>query len=413
MPADLPVEEPARRVSAPDDETVGAYSWARSFRIWDTYFALIWLATLVFVLGTGYPGWPVRVVAAALLVPLVPLFVWVGRPILRGDPPEERQALGYLLAAMALFLPSAVLVGETRLMTFALVPQCFMTLRMRQALVAVVVINLVPVAGWALVWWPSDQDVFFNALFAVVTLVFSVALGGWVIRIIEQSQERAALIAELDASRHEVSRLSAAHGALAERERMAREIHDTLAQGFTSLLMLIQAVEAELDHDVPQARRHLVLMDETARQNLAEARALVAGGAPADLDGASLPDALRRLAARHEATLDVTGSVRPLPAGPEVVALRSCQEALTNSRKHAGSSFAVGICLAYTDDALTVSVRDDGCGFDPRTVTGGYGLAGLRARATEAGGTSEVRSAPGDGTTVTVRLPVPSPRSAW
>ncbi|WP_234443116.1 sensor histidine kinase [Streptomyces cellulosae] len=407
------MEEPARRVSVPDDDTAGAYSWARSFRIWDTYFALIWLATLVFVLGTGYPGWPVRVAAAALLVPLVPLFVWVGRPILRGDPPEERQALGYLLAAMALFLPSAILVGETRLMTFALVPQCFMTLRMRQALVAVVVINLVPVAGWALLWWPSDQDVFFNSLFAVVTLVFSVALGGWVIRIIEQSQERAALIAELDASRHEVSRLSAAHGALAERERMAREIHDTLAQGFTSLLMLIQAVEAELDHDVPQARRHLALMDETARQNLAEARALVAGGAPADLDGASLPDALRRLAARHEATLLVTGSVRPLPAGPEVVALRSCQEALTNARKHAGSSFAVGICLAYTDDALTVSVRDDGCGFDPRTVTGGYGLAGLRARATEAGGTSEVRSAPGDGTTVTVRLPVPSPRSAW
>ncbi|MDL5200414.1 sensor histidine kinase [Streptomyces sp. ALI-76-A] len=395
------------------DDTVGAYTWARSFRIWDTYFALIWLATLVFVLGTAHPAWPVRVVAAGLLIPLVPLFVWIGRPILRGDPPEERQALGYLVAAMALFLPSAILVGETRLMTFALVPQCFMTLRMHRALAAVAVINLVPVLGWALVWWPSHQDVFFNTLFALVTLVFSVAVGSWVIRIIEQSQERAALITELDASRHEVSRLSAERGALAERERMAREIHDTLAQGFTSLLMLIQAVEAELDHDVPQARRHLALMDETARQNLAEARALVAGGAPADLAGASLPDALRRLATRHEATLDVTGSARPLPAGAEVVALRTCQEALANARRHAGSSPAVGICLAYADEHLTVSVRDDGCGFDPETVRGGYGLAGLRARATEVGGTAQVRSVPGDGTTVTVRLPVPPPRSAW
>jgi signal transduction histidine kinase len=73
----------------------------------------------------------------------------------------------------------------------------------------------------------------------------------------------------------------------------------------------------------------------------------------------------------------------------------------------------VEICLAYADEALTVSVRDDGCGFDPRAVTWGYGLAGLRARATEVGGTAEVRSAPGDGTTVTVRLPVPPPRSAW
>ncbi|MFG2729645.1 sensor histidine kinase [Streptomyces canus] len=389
----------------------GAYSWDRSFRLWDTYFALIWLATLVFVLGTAHPGWPVRVTAAALLVPLVPLFLRVGRPLLRQDPPDARKALAYLGAMMALFLPSAILVGETRLMTFALVPQCFMTLRMRWAPTAVAVINLAPVAGWALLWRPSEQDVFFNGVFAVVTLVFSVAVGSYVIRIIEQSQERAALIAELDSSRHEVSRLSVAHGALTERQRMAREIHDTLAQGFTSLLMLIQAVEAELDHDMPQARRHLALMDETARQNLAEARALVADGTPADLAGATLPDALFRLTARHFAKLAVTGQVRPLPAGAEVVALRSCQEALTNCRKHAGSSATVTIDLDYADESLTLSVRDDGHGFDPGAACDGYGLAGLRARATEVGGTVRVHSAPGGGTTVTVRLPVPPPRS--
>ncbi|MEU0211062.1 sensor histidine kinase [Streptomyces canus] len=389
----------------------GAYSWDRSFRLWDTYFALIWLATLVFVLGTAHPGWPVRVTAAALLVPLVPIFLRVGRPLLRQDPPDARKALAYLGSMMALFLPSAILVGETRLMTFALVPQCFMTLRMRWAPTAVAVINLAPVAGWALLWRPSEQDVFFNGLFAVVTLVFSVAVGSYVIRIIEQSQERAALIAELDSSRHEVSRLSAAHGALTERQRMAREIHDTLAQGFTSLLMLIQAVEAELDHDMPQARRHLALMDETARQNLAEARALVADGTPADLAGATLPDALFRLTARHSAKLAVTGRVRPLPAGAEVVALRSCQEALTNCRKHAGSSATVTIDLDYADESLTLSVRDDGHGFDPGAACDGYGLAGLRARATEVGGTVRVHSTPGGGTTVTVRLPAPVPRS--
>jgi signal transduction histidine kinase len=387
-------------------DAASAYHWERSFRLWDMYFALIWVATLVFVLGAGRPGWPARVVAAALLALLIPLFAGVGRPLLRQDPSDERRALVYLTAALALFLPSAVLVGETRLMTFALVPQCFMTLRMRWALVAVAVINFAPVIGWALLWWPSDEDVFFNVLFAVVTFVFSAAVGGWVIRIIEQSQERAALITELDASRHEVARLSTAHGALAERERLAREIHDTLAQGFTSLVMLIQAVEAELEHDLPEARRHLRLMDATARQNLAEARALVAGGAPADLDGASLPDALGRLAARHDAALEVTGPVRMLPAGPEVVALRACQEALANARKHAGSSVAVGVSLAYADDMLTVSVRDDGPGFDPGSARGGYGLTGLRARAVEVGGTAEVRSAPDDGTVVTVRLPV-------
>ncbi|MER6078784.1 sensor histidine kinase [Streptomyces sp. NPDC001833] len=384
-----------------------AHAWDRTIRLWDVYFAVAWAATLAFVLGAEFPGWPVRLVAALLLVPLVPWYLMVGRALIQLEQPAERLTTPYLAGAMVLFLPSAVLVGETRLMAFALIPQCFMTLRRRRALIAVTVINLAPVAGWALLWRPDAAALFGNLLFSTVTLVFSVVIGSWIIRIIEQSEERAELIAELDASRHEVSRLSAAHGALAERERMAREIHDTLAQGFTSLLMLVQAVEAELDHDLPEARRHLALMDETARQNLAEARALVAGGTPADLDGASLPDALRRLVDRHGAAgLDVTGPVRPLPAGAEVVALRSCQEALTNARKHAGSPVSVGIRLCYDADSLTVAVHDDGRGFDPAAVCSGYGLAGLRARAAEAGGTATVRSAPGAGTTVTVRLPV-------
>lgn len=389
-----------------------AHAWDRSVRLWDAYFAVAWVATVAFVLGAAQQGWTVRAVAAGLLVPLVPLYVRVGRALIQEDPPEQGRALRYLAAALALFLPSAILVDETRLVAFALIPQCFMTLRMRWALLAVSLINLAPVVGWALLRRPGGEAVFAGFLFAGMMLVFSVVIGSWIIRIIEQSQERADLIAELDESRHEISRLSAAHGALTERERMAREIHDTLAQGFTSLLMLIQAVEAELDDDLPQARRHLALMDATARQNLAEARALVAGGTPADLDGASLPDALRRLAERHDAALEVTGPVRALPAGPEVVALRACQEALTNARKHAGGSAISSVRLTYTDDALTLSVRDDGLGFDPEAVTAGYGLAGLRARAAEVGGTARIRSAPGCGTAVTVHLPVPPPRSS-
>ncbi|MGW3143050.1 sensor histidine kinase, partial [Streptomyces sp. NPDC001139] len=124
------------------------------------------------------------------------------------------------------------------------------------------------------------------------------------------------------------------------------------------------------------------------------------------------PDALRRLAARHGAALRVRGPMRTLPAGPEVVALRSCQEALANARKHAGSSASVGIELTYADDALTLRVRDDGRGFDPGAPCDGYGLAGLRARATEVGGTARVDSTPGGGTTVTVSLPLSPVRSS-
>ncbi|MFF1381078.1 sensor histidine kinase [Streptomyces sp. NPDC058308] len=383
--------------------------WNRTFRLWDAYFTVVWLATLVFVLGTASPGWPVRLAAAALLLLLAPWYVVLGRPVLMNEGVDERRARRCIAGTILLFLPPGVLVGETRLMTFALIPMCFIALRTRPALVAVVVLNLVPVAGWAVLWRPSAQDVFYNSVFATVTLVFSVAVGVWTLRVIEQSTERARLIAQLEDSREEVARLCAERGALAERERMSREIHDTLAQGFASVLVLVQAVDAELARDVPAARRHLDLMEVTARQSLAEARALVSGGGPADLDGAPLPAALRRLAARHDAdvTVTVTGDVRPLPPGLEVVALRSCQEALANVRKHAGPGACATVTLAYAPGTLGLSVRDTGCGFDPRGPHRGYGLRGLRARAAEVRGTAEVVSGPGEGATVTVLLPLP------
>jgi signal transduction histidine kinase len=405
------VEEPARRLSDP----AGARDsdvWDRGFLAWDVYFGIVWSATLIFTFGVEDPTLPVRTAAAGLLVLLVPWYVWVGRTQLMAQGEDEQGSMRYVAGAVLLFLGAAILVGETRVATFALAPQCFMVLRMRTALVAVATINIAPVVGWAVLWRPDERLVFFNALFAVVTLVFSAVLGSWIIRIIEQSKERADLIAELEASREEIARLSAERGALTERERMSREIHDTLAQGFTSLLMLVQAVESELERDMPQARRHLDLMADTARLNLAEARALVAGGAPADLDGSSLPDALRRLAARHgrTASLKVTGTARPLSPALEVVALRTCQEALANVARHAGAGAEVTISLTYAEGALTVSVRDTGCGFDDSVPARGYGLNGLRARAAEVGGGVEVHSAPGRGTTVAVRLPLPLPR---
>ncbi|SHL30320.1 sensor histidine kinase [Actinacidiphila paucisporea] len=418
MPADLPLEEPERRLTAPLPAAGGprgGHVWERTFLPWDIYFAVVWIGTVLFALAAESPGTGVRVVAACLFCLPVPWYAWVGRPLLvaqsrtTGTPPAVR----YLVGLVLLFLPPAALVGETRLATFALVPQCFMLLRVRGALTAVAVVNITPVAAWALVWRPDTHDLYYNSVFAVVTLAFSAVFGSWIIRVLEQSIERADLVAELDASRGQIARLSAERGALAERERFSREIHDTLAQGFTSILMLVQAVETELGHDPALARRHLALMAGTARENLAEARSLVAGNAPAGLDGGSLPDALRRLAARHTeqtgapATVDIAGPVRALPAAVEVVALRSCQEALANARRHAGPAVPVALDLRYSADTLRIAVRDTGRGFDTAGPPGtGYGLPGLRARAAEMGGTATVDSAPGRGTAITVTLPL-------
>ncbi|WJV50020.1 sensor histidine kinase [Streptomyces flavofungini] len=411
MSVDLPLEKPPRRVSAEPDPP-GSDQWDRGFLLWDCYFAVVWVGTLVLAFTVDGPGAAARPASAALVVLLLVWYVISGRPVLLTEGADQRRAVRYLTVATTLFVASGALVTETRLLTFALVPQCFIALRIRRALVTLVVINVAPVAGWALLWRPDPQDVFLNSVGAVVSLVFGTALGTWIIHIIAQSQERADLIAELEASREEVARLSAERGALAERERMSREIHDTLAQGFTSLLMLVQAVDAELDHDVVAARRHLELMQATARQNLAEARSLVAGRAPDDLRGASLPDALRRVADRHGAAVTVIGTARPLPPGLEVVALRSCQEALANAAKHAGPDAEVRVALDYRPGALTLAVSDSGRGFDTGAHHEGFGLRGLRTRAAEVSGTAEVVSAPGGGTTVTVRLPLPEPDGA-
>ena len=169
--------------------------------------------------------------------------------------------------------------------------------------------------------------------------------------------------------------------------------------------MLIQAAQADLDGSHPRAGRHLDLAARTARENLAEARALVADLAPAQLDDSTLPDALRRLsqAPEADASFALSGTPRPLPMATEVVLLRVCQEALANVRKHAGAPATVR--LDYDPDAIRLEVSDDGAGFDPARVNGGYGLRGMRTRVAEAGGTLTVRSAPGAGTRVSAMVP--------
>ena len=150
---------------------------------------------------------------------------------------------------------------------------------------------------------------------------------------------RADLIERLAASRAEVSRLSHEAGTAAERERLAREIHDTLAQGFTSIVALTQAIESEMDTDPTAARRHLELAARTARENLDEARSMVAALPPSALASGTLADALRRQVERLTAE---SGSKPPAGRGPAGAAhgggggpAPGAQEALHNARRHA------------------------------------------------------------------------------
>jgi signal transduction histidine kinase len=209
-------------------------------------------------------------------------------------------------------------------------------------------------------------------------------------------------------------------GILRERQRMAHEIHDTLAQGFTSIVMNLEAAEGVMTPGLGRARDHLDQARLTARESLTEARRLVWALRPEPLEGASLPEALGRLAERWSgesgiaSSVATTGTLRPLPSEVEATLFRVAQEALSNVRKHARGASRVALTLSYMGDTVALDARDDGEGFDlDREAerkrdqhSGGFGLKGMRERVESVGGTLSVESVIGEGTTLAVKLPM-------
>ncbi|WP_338701968.1 sensor histidine kinase [Streptomyces sp. Q6] len=227
-----------------------------------------------------------------------------------------------------------------------------------------------------------------------------------------ESERRRQLIDELIATRAELADAERAAGTLAERERLAREIHDTLAQGLSSIQLLLRAVQRELPAGSPAAA-HIEQARATAQDNLAEARRFVRALTPPDLAQGSLAAALERLCATAPgptARFSSSGTPLPLPTPYEVALLRIAQSALGNTLRHADAG-RVEITLSFMETSVTLDVVDDGRGFDPaRAVSGdgGFGLPAMRSRVRELGGTFAVESAPGRGTAVAVTLPLPA-----
>jgi signal transduction histidine kinase len=204
---------------------------------------------------------------------------------------------------------------------------------------------------------------------------------------------------------------------LDERQRMAREMHDTLAQGLTGIITQLEATERAAGRP-EQWRRHLDQARALARTSLSEARRSVQALRPEPLEEASLPEALGEMADRWSETSAVelsfatTGEPRPLLAELELTLFRVAQEALANVAKHAQAS-KVGLTLSYTDQAVLLDVRDDGVGFlagrtgaNGHTGDGqGFGLEGMHQRLRRVAGSLEIESAPGDGTAVSATVP--------
>jgi signal transduction histidine kinase len=229
---------------------------------------------------------------------------------------------------------------------------------------------------------------------------------------------RQALLDDLQAAQSDLADAQHQAGALAERARLSREIHDSVAQGLSSINLLLQAAEREWDERPAPAREHASQAAATARDGLDEVRRVVRDLAPAELTVVpgepALPDALRQTCERLAAhtTVDVRvrvhGTAVPLGSEVETALLRTARGALANVLEHAAASTAV-VTLTYHPDAVVLDVRDDGRGLPAGRSTDpdcGRGLAGIRDRLKQLGGTLVLESEPGEGTALAASVPV-------
>jgi signal transduction histidine kinase len=414
---DPAVPDPATADKAASEQgTSGDYDperlyagWEHQVRWWDAAFGVIVALTAVALALAGTRGTQLVVAYAAMAAIVVAYLLWGARAARTRD---QRLAVPYLVV---LVVGTGVTVsqgGVASLLLFIAFAQVWMLLEsMRQGIVGCVALAVAVSVG-ILSQFDFDVAVMGEVVpQMMVTLVFAIGLGLWFHVAMRRAEEHVRLLGKLHVAQSQLALTNHQAGVLAERERLAREIHDTLAQGFTSVVMQAQAATAALDvGDDDAVRERLHVVEDTARDNLAEARALVAAFAPVALQDASLPQALGRLGSRfaEETGLAVTvetDQVGTLSPTVEVVLLRAAQEAFANVRRHAQARSVV-VRLGQADEGeVTLTVSDDGRGIGADVVDG-FGLAGMRERVRSAGGTLAVGSGDDGGTTLCARVPV-------
>lgn len=239
---------------------------------------------------------------------------------------------------------------------------------------------------------------------AAVRILGIIAFGVIIKTVVERSEERRQLLETLAAAERRA-------GMLEERARLAREIHDTLAQGFAGIVVHLEAADVAVHRPAGELRANLRLALDVARDSLVEARRMMAELRPELLEAQALAAAVERVCAEWSqrtgipSRVQVTGTATALGRDAEVALLRATQEALNNVRKHAQAR-SVAVTLSYMDAIVAVDVGDDGRGFAPDAAEG-FGLRAMRERVERLGGLVVLESDAGRGTTLNVSLPAP------
>lgn len=253
--------------------------------------------------------------------------------------------------------------------------------------------------------------------------VFALGISRGYLELLRDAAERERLLASLTRAQEETAELQGelAHaqrhsGAIAERTRLSRDIHDTIAQALSSIRLIAHAGNGRTED--PDAARTLAQIEDLAGDSLAEVRRIVSALAPGELEGRALAEALQRMLERLHAEagmrveLHVDDTLPLLPTAVEVALLRTAQSALANVRQHSAARRAV-VSLIDAEDSVRLDIIDDGDGFDVASweasaeqAASSYGLRFMRSRLRELGGGLDVESAPGEGTAISAHLPL-------
>ncbi|MEU2539500.1 sensor histidine kinase [Streptomyces iakyrus] len=380
--------------------------WTTTLRRWNAVCWLLFAVMAVGLVAIDRPGgskYAALALLGAVVVSYAVLYRFPANPVVRPDV--------YLSVLVVALGGLAYLRGNYAALFMVTLPHYWMFGRTpRVSMVFLGLATAATLAGSVLRddGWTVE---FFTETLVSTLLVVAVGalIGLWAHSVVAQSVERARLLAELEETQAELTEAHQRQGAADERERMARDIHDTLAQGFASIIVLAEAARAGLGSDPARSAQQLRSIESTARENLAEARELVGSGRRPDQTAAgSVAQTLRRTLDRfaEDTGLTVDAELEDLECDQQtrIALLRCTQESLANVRKHARAS-TVGVVLARQPYGVELEITDDGAGFLVEESSG-FGLDGMRKRLAELGGRLTVTSSVGDGTRVLALIPL-------
>ena len=407
------VHLPLKRTDPPGSTVAGAT--VRAMEIGQHAIALVLIAIgVIRAAGDG-------VALPAAIISGVAILAWhTAGTILPSKNRSRRAVVWWLIGFAVIWIAAVAVSAEFIWLAFLLWLLAGHLLPLRWGLVFAVVVLAVVIVAPIL---HHGATSYANVFGPLIGGIFAFGISRGYLQLLRDGAERERLVASLSRAQREMAELQdelalaqRQSGATAERTRISRDIHDTVAQALSSIRLLAHAGAARSEDE--GAARTLEQVESLAGDSLADVRRIIAALAPAELEDDALAAALSRMLDRVRdeaglaAELHVDQSLPMLPTEVEVALLRTAQSALANVRLHAQATRVV-MSLIDAEDSVRLDITDDGVGFDmaqwdltPDAASASYGLRFMRSRLRELGGGLDIESAPGEGTAVSVHLPL-------